>query len=389
MEEEQARRRKEEEKKSVAEGDNGKPKIEGLDSENEDDKSVGHFDTIAFDPTYDDSFFVNVGDLKMAQGWAGEDFGLTPTKKRRKKKACGKAKDKTVTKKSVKSTKPSKPTVKKKLVKKKSDDKSVSKKKKTESTPKKKRPSSDDVLSGNEKSTSARKVLSKEKKIVIEAQKQYKRNYTVCVNMINELTPQDLPRKPRRSFMKVSVNIPPGRSIGDNITFENPSVPGQKLRAAIPKDADMENLTFIVKIPQPKVKPTEKRDNLLPRELKDALLNYSNSYDDYCTAEQEHDMTLPPSKRKSFKATTERLKMFDDMIYEFPRNLITPIDVSFLRKNVRQEKSNRLRRENRQRMNAAAETKLVVVEMKVPQKGKTFSVVDYNLEDFEEKPLSS
>ena len=63
-------------------------------------------------------------------------------------------------------------------------------------------------------------------------------------------------------------------------------------------------------------KVIEKKDNVFPKELKDALLNYSNAYDDYCLAEQEYNETLPPSKRKSFKASSQRLKTFDDMLAE-------------------------------------------------------------------------
>ena len=39
--------------------------------------------------------------------------------------------------------------------------------------------------------------------------------------MIKEMTPGDLPRKPRKNKMKkVSVNIPGDKEIGDDIMFE-------------------------------------------------------------------------------------------------------------------------------------------------------------------------
>jgi len=392
MEEEQARRRLEDQnKKAEADGTNaaGGPNIEGLGGS--DDESVGSSNAAVYDKAFDDGFFVNVGDLDMAEGWAGEDFGMSPTKKRKKKKLVGKAKEKAVTKKGTKA-KHVLPTKKKLLKdgKKKAEDKSstakTKKKKKADVTPKKKQSASADESSVEEKFTPASsskktaKPVSKEKENVTQLRKLYKRKYNICIKLIKDLTPQQLPRKPRKSTIKLLVNIPPGKKVGDNITFQNPNVAGQKLKAAIPKDADMEKLTMIVRIPMP-AKVTEKKDNVFPKELKDALLNYSNAYDDFCLAEQEYNEALPPSKRKSFKASSQRLKMFDDMLVEFPRNLATPIDATFMRKNVRQEKSNRARRESRAK--TCSETRQV--DVLVPQKGNEFSVATFRRQDFEEK----
>ena len=48
----------------------------------------------------------------------------------------------------------------------------------------------------------------------------YKRRYTRCIKQIKEMTPDELPRKVRnKNTMKVSVNIPPDKDIGDEITF--------------------------------------------------------------------------------------------------------------------------------------------------------------------------
>ena len=191
----------------------------------------------------------------MAEGWAGEDFGMSPTKKRKKKKVVGKAKEKAVTKKGTKA-KHALPT--KKLLKegkKKAEDKSTTakkkKKKKADVTPKKKQSASADDSSVEKKSTPASsakkspKPVSKEKDNVTHLRKLYKRKYNICIKLIKDLTPQQLPRKPRKSTIKLLVNIPPGKNIGDNITFQNPNVAGQKLKAAIPKDADMEKLTMV------------------------------------------------------------------------------------------------------------------------------------------------
>ena len=197
------------------------------------------------------------GDLDMAEGWAGEDFGMSPTKKRKKKKLVGKAKEKAVTKKGTKA-KHALPTKKKLLKdgKKKAEDKSsaakAKKKKKADVTPKKKQSASAGETSGvEEKATPASsakktsKPVSREKENVTQLRKLYKRKYNICIKLIKDLTPQQLPRKPRKSTIKLLVNIPPGKNIGDNITFQNPNVAGQKLKAAIPKDADMEKLTMV------------------------------------------------------------------------------------------------------------------------------------------------
>jgi hypothetical protein len=103
------------------------------------------------------------------------------------------------------------------------------------------------------------------------------------------------------------VNIPEGKTIGDEITFANPNIPGknlslvfckshlgmnlsltiigtfsfsnslilhvfigQKLKVAIPAKADMEKRTFVASVPGPKV-PFTKKENILPKEFRDAL----------------------------------------------------------------------------------------------------------------------
>ena len=54
-----------------------------------------------------------------------------------------------------------------------------------------------------------------------QAKRLYKKNYNACIKMIKEMTPGDLPRKPRKNKMKkVSVNIPGDKEIGDDIMFE-------------------------------------------------------------------------------------------------------------------------------------------------------------------------
>ena len=175
----------------------------------------------------------------------------------------------------------------------------------------------------------------------------YKRRYNACVRQIKEMTSDELPRKApkKKNTMKVSVNIPPDKEIGDDITFgcvgsispggfcvrvlsfscwpltrifpytrprfrnartkpdenawdSNPNVPGQKLKVKIPKNADMEKRSFIVSIPMPKVKEEVQPPalNNFPKEFRETLYSYSLAYDDWCDAEGSFSsLSLSPS----------------------------------------------------------------------------------------------
>ncbi|KAL3766210.1 hypothetical protein ACHAW5_002556 [Stephanodiscus triporus] len=283
--------------------------------------------------------------------------------------------------------------------------------------------------------------ISKEKAEVNTLRGLYKRRYGACVKQIKEMTTDDLPRKARnKNTMKVSVNIPPDKEIGDDITFgcvrevsgqlvacvclacfffffscasltrnrlsaqrpsrfattdekkcfSNPNVPGQKLKVQIPKNADMEKRTFVVAIPTPKVKEAvEFRRNNFSREFRVALHSYSCAYDDWCDAEGKYNETLPAVKRKQFKPVMEKLKKFDEMLGEFPKNLATPIDVSYLRTMVRMERSRRQRSEKRKSgeggdANVATKQQSQHVEIHVPQKGTDFPFIVFDRRDFPE-----
>mmetsp|Transcript_43589 Transcript_43589/g.74420 ORF Transcript_43589/g.74420 Transcript_43589/m.74420 type:complete len:239 (+) Transcript_43589:933-1649(+) len=234
--------------------------------------------------------------------------------------------------------------------------------------------------------------MSKEREKAMQLRKAYKRKYQTCVKMIKDMTSEELPKKQKKkSMMKVSVNIPPDKSIGDEITFGNPNVPGQKLKVKIPKKADMIKRNFVVSVPAPKVKEAEIKENNFPKEFKEALHHYSCAYDDWCVAEGELNDSLPAKKRKQFKTNAEKLKKFDEMIKEFPKNLATPIDVSYLRKVVRQERSNKSRREKRKDGGAggggggAGGEAEQESEMYVPQKDTEFSSISFRMADFEKK----
>lgn len=98
-------------------------------------------------------------------------------------------------------------------------------------------------------------------------------------------------------------------------------------------------------------------------------------------------------ERKPFKPGAEKLKKFDDMANEFPKNLATPIDASFLRKIAKQERSNRSRRDKRRSGGTGSttstggafvkiESQVQESEVHVPQKGTDFPSIGFDIRDF-------
>ena len=87
-------------------------------------------------------------------------------------------------------------------------------------------------------------------------------------------------------------------------------------------------------------------------------------------------------QKKEFKPAIEKQAKFNDMVKEFPKNLSTPIDVAYLKKIVRQEKSKITRREKRA---AEALNQQLGVELHIPQVGTNFSTIVFDEKDFEEK----
>jgi len=470
-------------KGKISEGGN---MMDGDDNKSEDGDSTDEGG--GADSDFDDGFFVNLGDLEMAEGWKDEnDIGPTQAKKEvKKKRAYNKksavwfnksekskaakpkmakktekpkaeksktekpkaeksksAKSKTVKKKNV-NAKVATPVAKKKLMKKakeaggkkgikkkegrkskeieskQSDGKATTPKKKKkkkampvlESATSPKRNEGEGVVAENEgvkgsatksktsqsspkESKKAPSKMSKEKEKAMQLHKLCKKKYNVCVKMIEDMTSEELPKKRRiKNMMKVSVNIPPHKSIGDNITFGNPNVPGQKLKVKIPKKANMEKRTFVVSVPGPKVTAPDLRENNFPKEFKEALYIFAGVFDDWCVAEGEYNQSLSLIKRKPFKANVEKLKKFDDLVNEFPKNLATPVDISYLRKIVRQERSNKSRRDKRKDSSGSGNSAVAGVgdstaekqqesEIHIPQKGTEFLSIAFCRQDFE------
>jgi hypothetical protein len=100
---------------------------------------------------------------------------------------------------------------------------------------------------------------------------------------------------------------------------------------------------------------------------------------------------LPADKRKQFKPGVEKLKKFDDMANEFPKNLATPVDASYLRKIAKKERNNKSRREKRKSggsTTAAGGAKVKIeqkqheLEVHIPQKGRDFPTISFDMRDF-------
>ena len=230
--EEDARRRKEERKKdSDLDGDNTeRPTLEGLGITDEklDDT---HLDE-GIESDFDDGFFVNLGDLEMAEGWSGDNVVISPTKKKKqrtKKRVKASAKDDKPVKK--KKTLPSSPQKKKKPddTKQKAGSKATSPKK-GKKTPSGK--SEDKQPKKKDQVVKQPKKMSPEKERATQLRKVVKRKYNTCIKMIKDLTTEQLPLKQRnKKTVKLSVNIPADKTIGDEITFANPNVPGKKTKS--------------------------------------------------------------------------------------------------------------------------------------------------------------
>jgi hypothetical protein len=149
-----------------------------------------------------------------------------------------------------------------------------------------------------------------------------------------------LPR--RKTMEKVSVVVPAGKSAGDDVTFSNPHVPGQKLRVKVPKNT-VAGGKFVVSVPVPHMDDGVDR-NKFARPLQDAFNAYSIAHDEWCGAVSAWKEAI----KEKYHLHHERMNKFDDLIQFFPKDLLTPVDGSYMRKIVRrarQAASKRLAKE--------------------------------------------
>jgi len=412
----------------------GTTKIEAEAAANRKDK-IGDANDGGSDD--DHAFFVNVGDLEMEDGYVDHDFDEVEgwmdaavkekgkKRKRAPKESLSSLKDTAKSKPTTKKTKNSSEKPKKqksKLSPKKAqtsknlDD--TSQTIKAEKPKKKKKPEEEKDTGSNEsdnerlcdlrvkkssvkekdtKKTLKMTLIDAAKKEAVDLKTISNKLYKTCVVQIKKMKEEHLPRKPRSGGkVKVSIIVPVNKKGGDTITFSNPHFPSQKLKVQIPENCKP-GKSFKVSVPMPKVsKSSGNSQNKFTKSVTNALDEYSKAYDDWCQAEAKQ-RSLQPKKRggkiEHFKAGVERLKKYDEMLEEFPKNLVTPIDAIFIRKLVR-----RTRQNANKRMKALAATwevpepakKIKVSEMitlSVPGKGVTFPSVPFNDVDFERKDM--
>ena len=77
-------------------------------------------------------------------------------------------------------------------------------------------------------------------------------------------------------------------------------------------------------------------NNKFSREFQETLDDYARAYDDWCTAQSVVDDKFSVYKQKQHK--------FDKLAKEFPSELMTPVDVNYLKKIVRRARQNRHKR---------------------------------------------
>lgn len=166
--------------------------------------------------------------------------------------------------------------------------------------------------------------------------------HRACIREVKKCTEDDLPKKqPPQKMARASIPVPPDKGPGDPVMFVNPHIPTQKMRVSVPDkwDRDKSGGSITVSVPTVIIRK-EKKDNKLPESLRDVLTDYSQAYDDYLNTEASYRDACPESMYKtgSFKPNTERQTMFDKIIKAFPKDLETPIDLGYLRKIVRNYK---------------------------------------------------
>ena len=206
---------------------------------------------------------------------------------------------------------------------------------------------------------------------------------------IRNLSDDVLPK--RKTMEKVSIVVPAGKSAGDDVTFSNPHVPGQKLRVKVPKNA-VTGGKFVVSVPVPQTDDGVDR-NKFGRQLQEALSSFSQTYDEWCTAQAIYKESI----NEKFHAHHERMNKFNELMKVFPKDLMTIVDGPYLRKIVRRARQAAAKRANKEgvipeRIESAVEQEQEEEEQTnpkqytivVPGKGKYFKQIRINLDHFEQ-----
>lgn len=342
----------------------------------------------------EDAFFVNVGALEVEDNELMEYDALEDDEKSIKKISKRKRPTSLDTNKTAASKK-SKPSVKKPVA---ASEKSQNKDNQSTKAAHSKAP----TASGNETTKKPEVHVTPEmqeqidvlKSRAAELKRRSDRILEDTCAAIKRMTDKELPRKKKNE--KVSIVVPDGKSPGDDITFANPHVPGQKLRVKVPKNS-VPGSKFVVSVPVPTKANPDVDNNKWSREAQDLLDDFSHIYDDWCHAEAAW-REVDPTVAKKFQLHHERMNKFDKILAVFPKDLVTPIDGTYLRKVVRRARQNKHKRIKTalkfeddgitpipQPSSPAAlkpdlESVKPVLTIAVPGKGKRFPVVPAPLE---------
>jgi hypothetical protein len=285
---------------------------------------LAHTTTTKVELQDDDEFFVNVGDLEVEetelthQHYDPLDDTLprTPVKRKRKKPpAPTEEKDSEGESNVAKTAVLSRP------------DSSPQKKQKTAEKEEK----ADTIIKKNDAPASGAPAE--------ESKKLSDKMYAAVVQMIKDAPPGMMPRQKTKE--RVTVTCPLDKGPGDSIMFANPHVPGQRLKVKVPKSAKPGG-TFKVTVPVALLPTDDDTDhNKLTREFYDAVDEYARAFDDWCDAEGEYRKEIGD---KNFVAHFEKRKKFDSLVEEFPKDLFTPVDKTYLQKILRRARQNRHKR---------------------------------------------
>ncbi|KAG7341564.1 hypothetical protein IV203_023517 [Nitzschia inconspicua] len=298
----------------------------------------------------DGDFFVNVGNLELENDDYGENYDPlqdkenTKASKKKKRKSIAstatsgppnnnsatppaKKKKTTTTTTTTSTSKPEEPT-------------SVKSKMSTSSVTSTKSKKSTGTVKNDNKDPSERSELQKAvKRTKARLDSQYKKGAA----MVKKLTDEELPK--RKTKLKVALTCPPNKKPGDDITFSNPHNPGQRLRVKVPKDC-LPGSSFKVTVPVKAPPEEEGKDfNRFPREFQDFFDDYARAYDDWLEAKHALD--------PEFNVWKERQHKFDKFAKEFPSNLVTPVDSTYLKSALRRFRQNKAKRDKTKAASAA------------------------------------
>jgi len=187
--------------------------------------------------------------------------------------------------------------------------------------------------------TTAKKKAEIKKLLKTEADRKsvMEKTYRILVGMIPQ---EDLPR--RKTKEKVALTCPAERKPGDTILFENPHVKGQRLKVKIPKKTKPGD-TFRVTVPVPQEDEGDSPPdhNKWTRDFYEVLSEYAYHFDAWIDSVSERHM----SQGEEYPGHFEKRKKFDKLTGEFPKELKTPIDKSYLQKILRRARQNKHKRD--------------------------------------------